>query len=122
MDKNHVSSLIDISREILSLDKPVSGDSNVQLQDFIEDDRYNSEKAAEHKFMEADIDIILDTLEKEEADIIRCHYGLGCRAMTLQEISTYYSLSKERIRQIEERALARLRSPSHAGILEAYVA
>jgi RNA polymerase primary sigma factor len=122
MDKNHVSSLIDISREILSLDKPVSGDSNVQLQDFIEDDRYSSEKDAEHKFMEADIEIVLDTLDKDEADIIRRHYGLGCRAMSLQEISTHYSLSKERIRQIEERALARLRSPFHAGILEAYVA
>jgi RNA polymerase primary sigma factor len=122
MDKNHISSLIDISKEILSLDKPVTEDKSVQLQDFIEDDRYNSEKDAEHKFMEADIEIALDTLEKDEADIIRRHYGLGCRAMSLQEISAHYSLSKERIRQIEERALARLRSPFHAGILEAYVA
>ena len=122
MDKNHVSELISISREILSLDRPVLGDRNIMLQDFIEDNRYNSEKDAEYKFMKEDIGIVLDTLDKDEADIIRCHYGLGCNPMSLQEISTRYSLSKERIRQIKERALARLRNPIRTNILEAYVA
>ena len=122
MDKKHVSELISISREILSLDRPVLGDRNIMLQDFIEDNRYNSEKDAEYKFMKEDIGIVLDSLDKDEADIIRCHYGLGCKPMSLQEISARYSLSKERIRQIKERALARLRNPIRTSILEAYVA
>ena len=122
MDKDRVNELINISKEILSLDKPVSGERNLILQDFIEDNRYGSEKEAEHKFLEKDIGIVLDTLEKDEADIIRCHFGLGCKPMSLQEIGERYSLSKERIRQIEERALARLRNPLRTDMLEVYVA
>ena len=123
MDKGHVEDLVNISREMISLDNPVSNDRDSTLRDFIEDRQYTSpDKNAEHKLMEADIKNALDTLEKNEADIIRCHYGLGCKAMSLKEIGTRYNLSKERIRQIEERALARLRNPLRNKKLRAYVA
>jgi RNA polymerase primary sigma factor len=123
MKKENVSSLLNISREMLSLDNPVYENQPSPLRDMIEDDRYSTpEKQLEENFMKMDIENVLDTLEKDEADIIRCHYGLGRQAMSLQEIGKRYNLSKERIRQIEEKALSRLRNPIRAKKLQAYVA
>ncbi|MDR2596740.1 MAG: RNA polymerase sigma factor RpoD/SigA [Treponema sp.] len=123
MDEDHVCDLINISRDMLSLDNPVSKDKESFLKDFIEDDRYNApEKDTEQKLMEADIKNVLDTLDKDEADIIRCHYGLGRYPMSLKEIGVKYNLSKERIRQIEAKALSRLQNPLRKKILQAYVA
>jgi len=122
MEKSRVSDIINISREILSLDNPVS-DRDLPLKEFIEDEMYvTPDKYAENSLMKSDIDNVLDTLNDDEADIIRCHYGLGRQAMSLNEIGVRYNLSKERIRQIEEKALTRLRNPIRAERLESYVA
>jgi RNA polymerase primary sigma factor len=66
---------------------------------------------------------VLETLNKKEADIIRYRYGLGNRVpMSLKEIGDRFNLTKERIRQIEKKALKRLQHPSRQRILESYVA
>jgi RNA polymerase primary sigma factor len=123
MDENHITDLINISRKMLSLDNPVSEGKTLLLREYIEDNRYNSpDKYAEQKLLKVDIEDALDTLKEYEADIIRCHFGLGRNAMTLEEIGDKYNLSKERIRQIEAKALSRLKHPTRVKKLQAYVA
>jgi len=124
MEKDHVTELLNISRDIVSLEIPVSRHTDSMLIDLIEDRKYTiPDKVAEQNAMEADIETVLNTLDKNEADIIRCHYGLGHRKpMSLKEIGIAFNLSKERIRQIEAKAIARLKNPLRSKKLRVYVA
>jgi RNA polymerase primary sigma factor len=124
MEEEHVSSLINISRDIVSLDTPISQSNDSVLIDMLEDSHYKSpDKVVEQKVMKDDIEKVLDTLDKEEADVIRLHYGLGRRPqLSLKEIGIRYNLSKERIRQIEEKAISRLKNPLRRKRLQMYVA
>ena len=124
--ENYVSDIMAISREVVSLEKLVETDngSAFTLGNSVVDNRYDApEQAILKKSLAADIEELLDTLDNKEAEIIRLHYGLGKRApMSLQEIGEQFNLTKERIRQIEEKALLRLQHLSRKIKLEAYVA
>ncbi len=124
MDKEHVVDLINISRDLISLETPVytEKDSSV-LGEFIEDKNYRSpDEIVIEKSLKEDINNVLKTLTPKEADIIKYRFGLdGRRPMSLKEIGNKYNLTKERIRQIEKKALKRLQHPSRRQYLEAYV-
>jgi RNA polymerase primary sigma factor len=126
MDSGHVADLLNISRDLVSLDNPVytADKDSSNLGDFIEDDQYCSpDQSAVEGALQDDIEMVLDTLNEKEAAIIRCRYGLGNRTpMSLKEIGDRFNLTKERIRQIEKKALKRLQHPSRQQILESYVA
>jgi RNA polymerase primary sigma factor len=125
MDEGHVDDILAVSREMLSLEKTVSsGSKSFPLSNIIEDTRSDApERELMHGALARDIEKILRTLDKRDADILRFRYGLGEQEpMSLKDLGELYNLTKERIRQIEEKALAHLRQPSRKARLEAYVA
>ncbi|MDR2807447.1 MAG: RNA polymerase sigma factor RpoD/SigA [Spirochaetaceae bacterium] len=126
MDASHVAEIINISRDLVSLENPVAGmdrDSSV-LGDFIEDEVYQSpDEYAVISALQSDIETVLRTLTPKEAQIIRYRFGLGNSIpMSLKEIGDHFNLTKERIRQIEKKAIKRLQHPSRRRLLASYVA
>jgi len=125
MDADHVADIINIARDMVSLETPVYSekDSSI-LGDFIED---NESKSPDAQVMDntlrEDINDVLESLSEKESDIIQYRFGLnGRKPLSLKEIGDKYSLTKERIRQIEKKALKRLQHPSRKQKLEAYIA
>lgn len=125
MDKDHVANLINISQDLVSLETPVYADKGAsQLGDFIEDRDYRApEDVALENSLKDDINKVLKTLSEKEAEIIQYRYGLNGRTpLSLKDIGDKYSLTKERIRQIEKKAIKRLQHPSRSMHLESYTA
>jgi RNA polymerase primary sigma factor len=125
MEPELVADLTNISRELVSLESPVYDEKDSStLGDFIEDENYLSpERYAVDSALHDDIEMVLNTLQPKEADILRFRFGLGeTPAMSLKEIGDHFNLTKERIRQIEKKALLRLQHPARKCVLESYVA
>ncbi|MDR3174124.1 MAG: RNA polymerase sigma factor RpoD/SigA [Treponema sp.] len=125
MDKEHVAELINISREHVSLDNPISANrDSSSLEEFIEDEQHEApEQYAMNRALKQDLEEVLDTLDQKEATIIRFRYGLGdCAPLSLKELGDRFNLTKERIRQIEKKAIKRLQHPTRRRRLKSYVA
>ncbi len=124
-DSEHVGNLLAISRDMISLDAPIFNDGSASnIGDFIEDTSQLSpeDSLLEHS-LEADVRSLLSTLSDKEREIIELRFGLeGKNPMSLKEIGELYNLTKERIRQIEKKAIERLRNPSRSKLVESYIA
>ncbi|MGI8762138.1 MAG: RNA polymerase sigma factor SigB [Jatrophihabitantaceae bacterium] len=122
--EERVRELIDLSRDLVSLDQTVGADDDASLGDFIADERATSAAAdsVESRLMRTQLHDVLGTLEAREASVVRMRYGLdGGQPKTLDEIVREFKLSRERIRQIERETMAKLRHPSRAQVLRDYL-
>jgi len=122
--EERVRELIDLSRDLVSLDQTVGADDDASLGDFIADERAGAaaETVVEGGLMRAQLQDVLDTLDAREAAVVRMRYGLdGSQPKTLDEIGRAFKLSRERIRQIERETMAKLRHPSRSQVLRDYL-
>ncbi|MDR0450350.1 MAG: RNA polymerase sigma factor RpoD/SigA [Treponema sp.] len=126
VEQDYVEDLINISRESVSLENPasLSDQKSSSLKDFIEDENYQApEDYAMGQALRQDIEAVLKTLDWKEAEVIRFRYGLGnTTPLSLQEVGEKFNLTKERIRQIEKKAIKRLQHPTRQRMLGDYVA
>ena len=123
-----VEELVEIKSYMMdttSLDIPVGDeDDGTTVASFVEDAKFTNPADTIAKEADAEVvDAVLGTLSEREADILRRRFGIGFNhPMTLEDIGKEYGLSRERIRQIESKALRKLRHPSRAGILKSCMA
>ncbi len=118
-----VASLLDVTKGALSLETPVGDEDNAQLSDVLEDPSAVSPfYSAERMDLQEKVTLLLQTLTPREAHIIRRRFGIGEQEdATLEEIGHEFSVTRERIRQIEERALSKLREPERNQMLRHYL-
>ena len=124
MDKNRINDLINASRDFVSLETPLSSDKDANtISDLMEDTKgADPEKILINKTLQDSIEDVLSTLTEKESAVIRYRFGLnGEKPHSLKEIGDKYNLTKERIRQIEKKAISRLRHPSRSSKLESYI-
>ena len=114
--------LLDSTKGSLSLETPVGDDENAHLSDVLEDPAAVSPfYSAERMDLQEKVTMLLQTLTPREAHIIRRRFGIGeLEDATLEEIGHEFSVTRERIRQIEERALSKLREPQRNETLRKY--
>jgi len=123
LTEERILELIDLSRDLVSLDQTVGTDDDASLGDFIADEKApDAEAAVEAGLMRDQLHAVLGTLDEREAAVVRMRYGLDDgQPHTLDEIGRSFKLSRERIRQIERETMAKLRHPSRARVLRDYL-
>ncbi len=124
MDSKLIDDLLSISREMVSLDAPVFGTpGNSTIGDFVEDNYRSADDILMEKSLKEEINEALEVLTEKERSIIEMRFGLnGMIPMSLKEIGELYNLTKERIRQIEKKAIERMRIPMRSRDLDLYTA
>lgn len=107
----------------LSMDAPLANDEDNTMYDFMRSDEDTTpESELMYESLKTEINRAVSTLSPKEADIIRMFFGLdGYTPMTLDEIGEKFDLTRERVRQIKEKAIKRLKQTSRSSILKSYL-
>ncbi|MDQ3737970.1 MAG: RNA polymerase sigma factor RpoD [Actinomycetota bacterium] len=123
IDADRVRELLRMSLDPLSLDSPVGDEDASILGDFIQDESADEPSDAATRAMLAQVvGDVLDDLSPREQEIVRMRFGLdGSRAQTLEEVGKAFGVTRERIRQIEVKTLAKLRQPMRAQRLREFL-
>ena len=117
-----VADTLRVSGRHVSVDAPfVDGEDNSLLDVLVNNDSPNADKSLIMESLSKEIHRALATLTERESDIIRLFFGIGCQEMTLEEIGERFGLTRERVRQIKEKAIRRLRHTSRSKLLKSYL-
>jgi len=120
---HHVQKILKVGKKTISLETPVGEEEDGRLEDFIEDKgSISPQDAAINSNLAKQTQRVLSTLDKREEKILRMRFGIGEKHdHTLEEVGQDFNVTRERIRQIEEKALRKLKHPSRAEKLKSFV-
>ncbi len=118
-----VREIIKVSQEPVSLETPIGEEEDSHLGDFIEDHTALAPaEAASHQLLKEQVEDVLDSLTERERKVLQLRFGLDDgRSRTLEEVGKEFHVTRERIRQIEAKALRKLRHPSRSRKLKDYL-
>ncbi len=123
MTTEKVREILKIAQEPVSLETPIGEEDDSHLGDFIEDQEATSpEDHASYELLKEQLEDVLDTLTDREENVLRLRFGLDDgRTRTLEEVGKVFGVTRERIRQIEAKALRKLRHPSRSNQLKDFL-
>lgn len=110
MPPERVTQLLGVNLRHASIDSPLPGGEDTTLSELLPNrDQPATDQRLERESLQREVDAVLSTLPEREARVLRLYYGIGCKPMSLDEISLTLALTRERVRQIREKAATRLR-------------
>ncbi len=122
LPKEKVSDTLRVSGRHVSVDAPFAdGEDNSLLDVLVNADSPNADRGLINESLGTEVERALATLTEREKDIVKYFFGIGCQEMTLEEIGEKFGLTRERVRQIKEKAIRRLRHNSRSKLLKTYL-
>ncbi len=118
-----ISDVMKINSNYVSMDAPLSSEDDTKFVDtFVPEDNSNTDSSLIKESLFEEIQRTLSTLSEKEKDILNLYFGIGCNhELTLEEIGAKFDLTRERVRQIKERAIRRLKQNSKSSNLKSYL-
>lgn len=122
LPREKINDTLRVSGRHVSVDAPfIDGEDNSLLDVLVNNDSPNADKGLVNESLNKEIERALSTLTERERDIVRYFFGIGCQEMTLEEIGEKFGLTRERVRQIKEKAIRRLRHSARSKLLKGYL-
>ena len=122
LPKEKVTDTLRVAGRHISVDAPFAdGEDNSLLDVLVNTDSPNADRGLINESLATEVERALEILTERERDIIRYFFGIGCSEMTLEEIGEKFDLTRERVRQIKEKAIRRLRHSSRSTLLKTYL-
>ena len=120
--RDKIADTLRVSGRHVSVDAPfVDGEDNSLLDVLVNNDSPNADRGLVNESLNKEIERALSTLTERERDIVKDFFGIGTQEMTLEEIGEKFGLTRERVRQIKEKAIRRLRHSNRSKLLKSYL-